>query len=94
MTKQAKKYSGITHIKNALFFILLLAPIISHAQNIKILVTAIHGIETAKFEWQPTIDHLQNALPEHTFSLVPVILGDLKKAKYLISTNEIDYVIT
>ena len=77
-----------------LFFILLFIPISSFAQHVKILVVAIHGIETAKDEWQPTIDYLQKTIPQHTFQLIPIEPIDLQNIKKLISHKEIDFIIT
>ncbi len=81
-------------LQKVILFILLFIPLVSHAQHVKILVIAIHGIKTAKVEWQPTIDHLQNSLPQHTFSLIPLIPSDLPKIDTLIANNEIDFIIT
>lgn len=80
--------------KKLIFIILLLTTSISYAKHIKILVVAIHGIETAKLEWQPTVDHLQNFMPQHGFSLIPLPPNELAKIKGLIANNEIDFVIS
>ena len=80
--------------KKLIFIILLLSTSISYAKHVKILVIAIHGIETAKLEWQPTVDHLQSSMPQHSFSLIPLPPNDLAKIKDLISNNEIDFVIS
>ncbi len=80
--------------KKLIFIILLLSTSISYAKHVKILVVAIHGIETAKLEWQPTVDHLQSSLPQHSFSLIPFPPNDLAKIKNVIVNNEIDFVIS
>ena len=81
-------------LKKLIFFVLLLSTSISYAQPVKVLVIAINGIETAKLEWQPTIEYLQNSMPQHSFSLVPLPPSDLAKIKDLIANNEIDFVIS
>ena len=81
-------------LKILLFLGLFLTANISQTQDIKILVVAIHGIETAKREWQPTIDHLQSTLPQHNFSLIPLPPNKLLQIKELIANDNIDFVIT
>ena len=76
------------------FWVILFMPIYSFAQPVKILVVAIHGVDIAQHEWQPTINYLQQTLPQYTFKLVPVAPIDLQNIKELISQNEIDFVIT
>jgi two-component system, LuxR family, sensor histidine kinase TtrS len=73
---------------------LLFTPTSSFAQKVKILVVAIHGVEKAKDEWQPTIEYLQASLPQHEFHLLPVVPVDLERIKALIAQQEIDFVIT
>lgn len=73
---------------------LLFTPTSSFAQKVNILVVAIHGVEMAKEEWQPTIDYLQASLPQHQFHLVPVAPLDLERIKVQIARQEIDFVIT
>lgn len=77
-----------------LFCVFLIFPVISFAQHIKILVVAIHGIDVAQNEWQPTINYLQQTLPDYTFSLIPIEPIDLPRIKELIQQKEIDFIIT
>ncbi|MDO9220127.1 MAG: diguanylate cyclase [Thiobacillus sp.] len=58
------------------------------------MVVAIHGVAVAKKEWQPTIEYLQAAVPQHEFHLIPVAPFDLERIKMLIARQEIDFVIT
>jgi len=78
----------------AFFWLILLTPLSSFAQEIKILVVAIHGIEMAKDEWQPTIDYLQQTLPHYSFTLIPKKPINLSNIKELINQDEVDFVIT
>ena len=73
---------------------LLLLPMASFAQTVNVLVVAIHGVETGKREWQPTIDYLQQTFPQYDFKLVPVTPIDLPRIKKLIGHQEIDFVIS
>lgn len=76
------------------FCVLLFIPISSFAQQVKILVVAIHGVEIAKHEWQPTIDYLQQTLPQYTFKLIAIEPIELPKIKKLVAQKEIDFIIT
>ena len=76
------------------FWLMLFIPISSFSQHVKILVVAIHGVETAQHEWQPMIHYLQQALPQHTFKLVPKAPIDLHHIKELINKKEIDFIVT
>lgn len=46
------------------------------AANYKVAVRAHHGIDAAIKQWQPTIDALGKALPEHTFTVLPIVSLD------------------
>lgn len=81
-------------IKNLFFLLLLFIPVVSFAQTVNILVVTIHGIDAGNKEWQPTVDYLQQTLPQHEFNLVPVTPIDLPRIKELIARQEIDFVIT
>lgn len=63
-------------------------------QQVNLLVVAIHGVETAEKEWQPTIEFLARSNPQHDFKLIPVIPAELDKIRLLIQQNEIDFVIS
>lgn len=62
--------------------------------KVNVLVIAIYGVEIAKDHWQPTIDYLQSSLPQYEFKLIPVRPVELNRIKKLISSKEIDFVIT
>lgn len=67
----------------------------SHEQaEVNVLVVAIYGVEAAKNEWQPTIDHLQSSLPQYKFKLIPVPPIELNRIKELVASQQIDFVIT
>lgn len=57
-------------------------------------MVAVRGIETARVEWQPTIDYLNRTLSQHEFTLTPVIPSNYKKIRSLVRDNRIDFVIT
>ena len=62
------------HFKYNLILILLLlfgAVMPVHADEISVAVRANKGIEHAIEKWQPTIDYLNNQIPEHNFIMVP-----------------------
>nr|WP_319492182.1 PhnD/SsuA/transferrin family substrate-binding protein [uncultured Desulfobacter sp.] len=66
-----------------------------HEQTkVNVLVIALYGVEIAKVEWQPTIDHLQSSLPQYEFKLIPVPPIELHRIKELVAGQEIDFVIT
>ena len=64
------------------------------ASEVKILLVAISGVDEGFKEWQPTIDYLQNNLPDLTFTLIPVIPKDIDRIRSLVASETIDFVIT
>lgn len=77
-----------------LSIMLLFFPIAAFCQQVNVVVVAIHGIDTANKEWQPTISYLNTSLPQHNFTLLPYTPDKLAKIKYQIKHQEIDFVIT
>ncbi len=73
---------------------LLLMPMSSFARTVNIMVIAIHGVEIGKKEWQPTVDYLQQTLPQHEFHLIPITPIDLPYIKELVGRQKVDFVIT
>lgn len=73
---------------------LLLLPVSSFAQKVNILVVTIHGVEAGREAWQPTVDYLQQTIPQYQFNLVPVAPIELPYIKGLMERREIDFVIT
>ncbi|MDH5734477.1 MAG: phosphate/phosphite/phosphonate ABC transporter substrate-binding protein [Gammaproteobacteria bacterium] len=62
------------------------------AAEYKIAVRAINGIEAGTKQWQPTIDYLNQAIPEHNFILVPIVkLQDIQAS---VAVAEVDFVLT
>lgn len=78
----------------ALLLSLLLCPAIAFGQPVKVLVVGIRGVEAARDAWQPTIDHLNATLPQHRFSLLPVIPAELRHIESLVRDNAVDFVIS
>lgn len=57
-----------------------------------VAVRAIRGIEAAHQQWQATVDVLNKSIPEHHFTLVPILsLDDLSRKSGL---GEFDFVLT
>lgn len=75
--------------------ILLLGVLFSHelfAAEYKIAVRAHHGIEHAIKQWQPTLDVLTKQLPQHTFSLKPIVgLNEISEAA---ARGEFEFILT
>ncbi len=94
--KRAKRISVLVVILLASFFCSIAKVDIATASSkeVKVLLVAISGINDGFKEWQPTIDYIQDRLPELKFSLIPVIPKDLDHIKDLIKRGEIDFVIT
>lgn len=76
------------------FIALLLLPYPIIASEVNILVIAIHGVENSKAAWLPTINHLNKSLPQHHFSLVPVLPSNLDEIERLVQSESVDFVIT
>jgi diguanylate cyclase (GGDEF)-like protein/PAS domain S-box-containing protein len=85
---------GISRIYTLLAILLLCQPMEASAKQVNLLVVAIHGVESAKREWQPTVDYLGRSLPQHSFKLTPVIPAELTKIRSLVQSGEIDFVIS
>ncbi|MCW8853284.1 MAG: phosphate/phosphite/phosphonate ABC transporter substrate-binding protein [Gammaproteobacteria bacterium] len=82
----------IIHSSIATIFFYLCLTSISIADEYKIAVRAINGIETANKKWQATSDYLTKSIPEHSFKLVPIIkLHDVLAAA---AVGEVDFVLT
>ncbi len=77
------------------FLLILLSAGFSHpvfADNFKIAVRAHHGIERAISLWQPTVDTLNQEIPEHHFTLVPIV--SLNEISGQAKQKIIDFVLT
>jgi two-component system sensor histidine kinase TtrS len=77
-----------------LLVIPLLYPALVLGEQINVMVIAISGADVAQKEWQPTIDYLNRQLPQHRFTLFPVIPSDMDKIRSLLTADKIDFVIT
>lgn len=63
----------------------------AEAADIRVGVLAYRGAERAAEEWQPTLAHLNAALPEHSFNAVPLDIPGLTRA---VEAGEVDFVVT
>lgn len=57
----------------------------------RIAVLAYRGPERALEQWMPTAEYLRATIPEHTFSILPMTLGEIAHA---VENHTIDFVIT
>lgn len=62
------------------------------AADYKVGVRAKNGIEAAFAKWQPTLDALNLQLPQHTFTLMPIL--SLKEITQFAEKGEFDFVLT
>lgn len=81
-------------IKQHIPFILLLIfmPELSFSADYKIAVRAHKGIEYAIKQWQPTVEILSKKIPQHTFTLLPVV--SLKEITRRAGKGEFQFVLT
>ncbi len=70
---------------------LLAMPCLSWASDMRIAVLAHRGPERALEQWTPTAEYLQVTIPEHTFSILPMTLGEVARA---VEKDTVDFVIT
>ena len=59
--------------------------------TVRIGVLAKRGKERAIHQWQPTIEYLSHALPEHHFELVPLDFDAIDNA---VCTTEVDFILS
>lgn len=62
------------------------------AVEYKVAVRATRGIEHAVKQWQPTMDALSKQIPEHTFTLLPII--SLDEITQRVGRKAFDFVLT
>lgn len=62
------------------------------AADYTLAVRAHRGIETAHKQWGPTIDVLNTKLPEHVFTLLPIL--SLNEISVRAGKNEFDFLLT
>ena len=74
------------------FLSLMLLPNILFATHYKIAVRAHKGIDYAIKYWQPTVDVIAKKIPEHTFSLLPII--SLKEVTQRTGKGNFQFVLT
>ena len=74
-----------------LFFFLCLSST-STADEFKIAVRTINGIEAGVKQWQATADYLTKAIPEHSFKLIPIV--KLHDVLATAAVGDADFVLT
>lgn len=67
-------------------------PAPGYADEFKIGLRAYKGIELAIMQWQPTVDFLNEKIPQHHFTLIPYI--DNSQLNQALSRGEFDFVFT
>jgi len=65
---------------------------LSHSDEIKIAVRAHSGEQKAIEKWQPTADYLSQAIPEHSFTIVPIV--DINQLNEAASRNDLHFALT
>lgn len=79
----------------SVFFVFLLCLISSNlliADEYKIAVRALKGIEAANKQWLPTIDMLNAKLPNHVFTLLPIL--SLNEITRRAGSRDFDFLLT
>lgn len=61
------------------------------SENVAIGVLAFRGAEAALKRWSATAKYLEQSIEGYSFEMVPLSLGDMKKA---VSNNDVDFVLT
>lgn len=74
------------------FVSLLLLTNMLAAAEYKVAVRAHHGVEVAIKQWQPTIDAISKKIPEHTFTLLPIL--SLEEITERAGKNDYQFVLT
>lgn len=62
------------------------------ADDYKVAVRAHKGIDVAIIQWQPTMDALTQALPEHSFTMIPIL--NINEITERAGKGEFDFVLT
>ena len=71
--------------------VLLIAVGTARAETIRFAVLAFRSPEQTVLRWQPTIDNLQTALPQHQFQLIPLAYEGLNQA---VDKGQVDFILT
>lgn len=61
------------------------------SENVAIGVLAFRGAEAALKRWSATAKYLEQSIEGYSFEMVPLSLGDMKKA---VSNDDVDFVLT
>ncbi len=80
--------------KRITIYFLLLFSINTSADEIVVAALAFSGEAYAQKSWQPTIDYLQQRIPEHTFKLISIEPSNVRTLEALVANHQIDFVIT
>lgn len=78
--------------RKILLMAMLVLPLYSYADTIKIGLRAIHGIEKSMAQWQKTADYLSEKIPEHNFVFEPYV--GLTELMYQTEQNQFDFVLS
>ena len=62
------------------------------AAEYKVVARAHQGIDYAREQWQPTIDYLNNKIPQHKFILYPLV--SLAEITERVGKKEFDFILT
>ena len=80
------------NISISLILLLVTFGQIAFADDYKVAVRAHRGIEAAIIQWQPTVDVISRELPQHNFTLVPIL--NLGKITEQAKNKAFDFVLT
>ena len=89
------QFNGLTDHKRIIIFLIVCWLTFGSslmAAEYKVGLRAKNGLEAAFAKWQPTLDVLNRQLPEHTFTLMPIL--SLKEITQLAGNGEFDFVLT
>lgn len=81
------------HRKLIIGFLLLVLSNQIFANKIVVVVLAFSGEDYAQKSWQPTIDYLQQKIPENSFELISIEPSNIKVLENLVSNQQVDFVI-
>jgi len=63
-----------------------------HANEYKVAVRAHQGVNEAQKKWQSTLRKINKELPEHQFTLVPIL--NLTEISQRVRNSDVDFVLT
>lgn len=78
----------------AAVFIAVVVPVLSVAEEITVVASAISGVSDTNNKWQPTIAYLQKKLPHHHFRLLPMPVKQQEELRSMVDAGAVDFIIT